>query len=254
MDYAWVCVEIAGDAPLPEKVKIKVENLKENSDCQFADICFHYQWKPNQHKLPAQKGPEVIRKHPSGSIVPRARMGLTQNPLLLVHQLVRRDPFREIGREGSCVGVAQGSDKEDQSPLTKNGTVIHTTMVMEPLGEKFTCNDCPASGSDVSDGANGNLVSSSGQNAQWNTPSIQDRLSATSTAQIRASCSPIEGESSECLQRAEDPDLTKVDRDPTHFPVPPLHCLLNRLLDLASGRWIAEACCCPALWCRGAAP
>ncbi|GMH23498.1 hypothetical protein Nepgr_025341 [Nepenthes gracilis] len=74
----------------------------------------------------------------------------------------------------SCVGVAQGSDKEDQSPLTKNGTVIHTTMVMEPLGEKFTCNDCPASGSDVSDGVNGNLISSPGQNAQWNTPSIRD--------------------------------------------------------------------------------
>ncbi|GMH25421.1 hypothetical protein Nepgr_027264 [Nepenthes gracilis] len=252
MDYAWVCVEIAGDAPLPEKVKIKAGNLKEQSDCQFTEIYFHYQWKPNQHKLPAQKGPEVIRKHPFGVYRHKRKNRVdpkptssgpsigSKGPIQGKLQLFNSPPFsnsfgalqdvenegpfveKEIGREGSCVGVALGSDKEDQSPLTKNGAVIHTTMVMEPSGDKFTLNDCPALVSDVSDGVNGNLISSSSQNAQWNTSSIQDRLSATSTWQIRASSSPIEGEISECPQSAEDPDLTKVDRDPTHSPVQPL--------------------------------
>ncbi|GMH06060.1 hypothetical protein Nepgr_007900 [Nepenthes gracilis] len=93
--------------------------------------------------------------------------------------------WSEVAWQSNSGGVALGSEKEDQFPLTKTGTGLHTTMVMEPLGERFTRNDCPASVGYVSDEVNGNLVSSSGQNAQWITSSIQDRLSATATGKLK---------------------------------------------------------------------
>ncbi|GMH10646.1 hypothetical protein Nepgr_012487 [Nepenthes gracilis] len=169
------------------KVKIKVGNLKEQSDSQFTEICFHYQWKPNQHKLPTQKGPEVIRQHPSGVYRPKSKNRVvpkptssgpsigSEGPIQGKTQLSNSLPLsisfealqdveddglfveKEIRRDGSCVGVALGSEKEDQFRLTKTRTGLHTTMVMEPLGDRFTRNNCPASVGDVSDEVNGNL-------------------------------------------------------------------------------------------------
>ncbi|GMH31840.1 hypothetical protein Nepgr_033684 [Nepenthes gracilis] len=125
-------------------------------------------------------------------------------------------------RDGSREALALGLDKVDRSPLPENGSVIHNSMVMEPLGKNFNLIGSPASVSDVSDGVNGNPVSPFGQNAQWHTPSILDRASANINGQHRASFGPLEGETLVCVQCSEDPDLSKVDRDPTHSPVQPL--------------------------------
>ncbi|GMH21320.1 hypothetical protein Nepgr_023162 [Nepenthes gracilis] len=50
----------------------------EQSDCEFTDIPFHYQWKLNQNKLPPKKGPDVLRKNPSGIYIPKGK--LRDNP------------------------------------------------------------------------------------------------------------------------------------------------------------------------------
>ncbi|GMH22192.1 hypothetical protein Nepgr_024035 [Nepenthes gracilis] len=81
MDYARVCVEIASNAPLPDKVQIKVGSLKMQSIANFTEIYFHYQWKPNQHKLPSQERPGGYQKHPSGVYRPKSKIRVDSKPI-----------------------------------------------------------------------------------------------------------------------------------------------------------------------------
>ncbi|GMH14619.1 hypothetical protein Nepgr_016460 [Nepenthes gracilis] len=127
-------------------------------------------------------------------------------------------------RDGSKEVLAPGSEKKDRSPLLENGIVAHTTMVMKPLGDKINLNDSPVLVCDASNGVNGNPVSPPGRDALSNKPSIQNSAGANINGQNGASSVPLEVETLVCSQCLEDPNLTKVDWDPTHSPGQLLPC------------------------------
>ncbi|GMH14543.1 hypothetical protein Nepgr_016384 [Nepenthes gracilis] len=76
-------------------------------------------------------------------------------------------PFddKERGRDRSKDVLAQVSEKKDGSPLSKQGTVAHTTMVMEPLVDRVNLNGSPASVRDASCWVKGNPISPPDQDA-----------------------------------------------------------------------------------------
>ncbi|GMH12956.1 hypothetical protein Nepgr_014797 [Nepenthes gracilis] len=234
MDYARVCEEIA-ERPRGYR--------------KHPSGVYRHKSKIRVNPKPISSGSSIGSKGPVPGELQIPTPPPLSNSFGALQDVENDGPFveKEMGREGNYVGVALGSDKEDRSPLPQNGTVIHTTMVMEPLGDKFSLNGCPASVSDVSDGVSGNPVSPSDQNAQRNTPSIQDRLSVLS---------PLEGEISECSQCFEDRDRTKVDQDPTHSPVQPLHFLAPAGQDGVALGFARLQCIAvgPAILCPNAAP